>query len=304
MSAWIPAVLAFSFAALPARIRQEPVRLVMLGDSVTQSAAAAAGKKVSDYARTALNLHSSAGREWIVANEGVGRETAHGAWRRIAGILGEQTPDVVSLAYGFVDCRRKDPAWFEANVRKLGKAVADRDPEILVALLSTVPLDESIHVYGQDRFFIRYGGANRYLNNEINGRLREIAITEGLPFVDLFRYLSTQPGWRTSIRGDGIHPDETGNELIGAYVGRVLAACFAARVLNDGLALAREDEARDLVRKALRLFVFSRGRAVDECAAMEERAWNVCPYLPELRPVFTSLAAAKRGDRAPRPISW
>jgi lysophospholipase L1-like esterase len=290
MHAFVTVLLGLALLAPSPFFPQAKIKLILLGDSIVQSASAGSGKKVSDYTAAALPRHAEGEEKWSVVNRGLGRETARGAMRRIERILDEESPQVVTVAYGLVDSGAKDPLEFAANIRKLRLAVAGHDPRILLVLISTVPLDESIHAYGSDRFFRRNGGANRYINAEMNGRLREIAIEGNLPFVDLFRYLSPRPEWRAAIRDDGIHPDETGNRLIGDYMGRA----YAARVLNDRVAGEKEEAARRLMRHAARLF-FSRGfEAVEACAELEARAWNECPYLPEIAGVFSSLALSWR----------
>jgi hypothetical protein len=174
-----------------------------------------------------------------------------------------------------------------------------------MVLISPVPIDEEIHEYGRERAFIRYGGANRYIHNEINGRLRDIAKRESLPYIDLFRYLAPQPGWRTAIRGDGVHPDADGNRLIGEYIARSLAAYYEARVWNLPAAREKEREARRLVREAADLF-FKRGsKVLERCAELEDRAWKMCPYLPEMTTVFATAASLSRKSpaeaRPPKP---
>ena len=84
----------------------------MLGDSITQSGSAPAGGKMSDFARLELDRLSGDRAAWSVTNQGVGRETARGALRRIRGLLDSANPDVVTIAYGLVDCRERAPARF------------------------------------------------------------------------------------------------------------------------------------------------------------------------------------------------
>lgn len=253
----------------------------MLGDSITKSGSANSGEKVSDYTQSALN-HLSEGRfEWSVVNEAVGKETAREALKRINRILDQENPELISIAYGLVDSNKKDPQWFEDNLYKLLMAISFRNPKTRIVLISTVPIDESIHVYGKDRFFKKYGGANRYINNEINSILRKVALKKKLPFIDLFRYLTPKHEWQDSIKGDGIHPDSPGNKLIGEYIGRAIFAYYSAHIAKDMPAIQAEADARQLLRKAFSLFISLGIKAAKECADLEEQAWNICPYLPE-----------------------
>jgi len=282
----------------PVGVPADRIRLVMFGDSVTRSASAAAGSGVTDFTRRALDRESAGRAVWIVVNQGRGRETAGRAGRRIRGVLERERPDWVSLAYGLVDAARMDPDRFERHVRRLLEAVAEAAPRVRVALIAAPPLDESRHEYGRREGVRRRGGANRFIRSEINERLRRIAFEKGLPFIDLGRHLAARPEWGAAIRGDGIHPDAKGNRLIGEFVGRALAACHAARVAGEARAAAREERARGWIGDAVRLFAASGPPALPRCAALEERAWIECPYLPEAGTTFASLAAREARSAA------
>lgn len=290
--AWALALAGLGWSG-PSSVRTPvPVRLVMFGDSVTQSAGAEAGSTVPEITRRVLDRWSDGRASWTVVNEGRGRETAGRALRRLRRILCGERWDWISLAYGLVDAGDEDPVRFERDIRRLLDAAAAAAPGARLALISTIPIDEARHEYGRKAFFRDRGGANRYLRSEIDGRLRKLAVERGLPFIDLRRHLEAQPAWPRAVAADGVHPDSAGRALIGEFLGRSLSACFAARQQGDLRAGAAEAEARGLLREALRLFASAGPRAVGRCAELEERAWSLCPYLPEATTAFSRLAAA------------
>lgn len=290
--AWALALTGWIWTGPAPSPSAHPLRLAMFGDSVTQSASAAPGATVPDLTRRALDRQAAGRASWTVVNQGRGRETAGRALRRLRRAVQREGWDWISLAYGLVDAGEGDPARFERDIRRLLDAIAAARPEARVALISTIPIDEARHEYGRNRLFRAQGGANRYLQSELDSRLRKLAIERDLPFIDLRRHLEARPDWPRAIAADGIHPDAAGNVLIGEFIGRALSACVAARELGDPRAGAAETEARSLIREALRLFAASGGRAARRCAELEARAWGLCPYLPEATTVFARLAEA------------
>ena len=265
----------------------------MLGDSITESRSARNGEKVSDYTKTTINSLSMGRNEWLIINEGKGNETIQRALKRIDSILARERPEFLSIAYGLIDASKKDPVGFQGSVIQLINTVHIFDPNVVIILVATVPIDESIHFYGKNRYFKKYGGANRYINNHINGILRNIAFQNNLPFINMFRFLEEREEWRDSISMDGIHPNAAGNRLIGEYIGRVLYTYYSARMRNDENAVQAENDAHHLMKAVVQRFFFSRGNEVLECIEMEERAWQLCPYLPDMtRPILLSILSS------------
>jgi lysophospholipase L1-like esterase len=263
------------------------LKLVMLGDSITKSGSANEGEKITDYVQSTLNNLFGGEAEWSVINEGVGSENAHGALKRIKGILKRENPEFVSLAYGLIDSNKKDPRWFEDNINKLLLSISTHNSNTRIIVITTVPVDESIHIWGKDKYFNKFGGANNYVNREMNSILRKVALKNTLPFIDLFRYLMPKEAWKDSIKNDGIHPDSKGNELIGEYIGKSIFAFYSARIKKNELALQWELEARQLMMRAIHLFFSSKTKAVEECDVLAEQAWDMCPYLPEILNTFS-----------------
>jgi lysophospholipase L1-like esterase len=294
----IPNVLIFVvFGALALFSDNRPTfKLVMLGDSITASSTAKRGEKIPDYVQNTLN-HLSCGRvEWLVINEGVGRDTAYGALKRIGRILAQENPEFVSIAYGLVDCDKKDSRWFEENINKLLLAISSHDPKPWTLLITITAFDESIHAYGKDRYFKKNGEANRYINSEINGILRMCALNNDLPILDLFKFLTSRPAWKDSIKDDGIHPNSAGNRLVGEYIGRAMFAYYSAHIEKYKAALQAESDTRQLMKSAFQRLISSRGRALQECVNLEEQAWRICPYLPAIMDLF---ALRGQNDREP-----
>jgi lysophospholipase L1-like esterase len=266
------------------------LKLVMSGDSITASGSAKPGERLTDYVQGRLNALFSGMPRWIVVNEGVGRETAHRALGRIKEVLGRDHPDWISLAYGVVDCREKNPRGFEENVSKLIESITSHDGRTGILIIAAAPIDGDIHPYGKDRYFRRMGGANSYINGEMNGALRRLSIRHGVPFIDLYRFLASRGAWRESIRKDGIHPDAAGNKLMGDYIAEVFFNYYSAHVLKEHAAAVRENEARRLMREAVRKFFSFRWAEVQAGSLLEERAWQLCPYLPEVSNPYRRLA--------------
>lgn len=263
----------------PASIKVE--KIVMFGDSIVHSASAPRGSKLPDFVKSRLDSLSSGKAIWEVVNSGVGRETAYDAVKRIEGVLRDEKPDYISIAYGLVDCGAKNPIRFERSLLALLSMAAKAAPEAAVFLATTVPFNESAHVWGKAGYFVRRGGINRYADREINSITRRQAVKSGLPLIDLNRFLRPLETWQDAVRVDGIHPDLNGNKLAGDYIAEVIFSYFAARKLQDPVFVGAESDARRMIREGLFRFLSSPGKSSGVVSALMDSAWERCPYLPQ-----------------------
>ncbi len=261
----------------------------MFGDSITASSSLGQGDRIPAVVHEVLTRGTKGLAEWDVVNEGRGRETLEGAIKRLDGILARQDPDWVSVAYGLVDCAERDPGRFGDNLNRFIDQILARKPKTQIVLITTVPIDEFRHSYGKDGWFRARGGANHYINSEINGIIRRVALERNLPFIDLFRFLRDQPEWNSAISRDGIHPDRLGSRLSGEYIGQVLLAFWSSHFENDVGAKRAEQEALSLMTRAAALFRTLDAGSIREGTVLEEKAWRMCPYRPEIMNPFLVL---------------
>ena len=268
----------------------KPVRLVMMGDSVTASRSAPEGQKIPEVVEKALGALSGRRFAWTVVNAGVGSETAEGGLAREAGVIDREKPDVVTFSYGLNDAGRKDPKWFADRMASLVETAQRKPSKPQAVLLTTTPIDDKRHFYGKDPKFAPDGG-DAWIDRRLNGATRLLAVERGLPLIDVHREFVRAPEWQKLLAGDGIHPTPAGNKLVGEYVARALAAWAEAKESPKSKAAQAEKSARaklDLARKAMA------AKKTAEAKKLLADAGDLCPWLAEIWAALDEAEAAGR----------
>ena len=272
-----------------AEAKGRPVKLVMLGDSVTQSRLAPEGDKVPQLTEKSLSKHLSGRLAWTVVNAGVGSETAEGGLRRVAGVLTRETPQFVTIAYGLNDCRRKDPKWFEQEMRALIDEIAKHPSKPQLIVLTATPFVNEHHAYSADPFYAGQGGLDAFLDRQMNAVTRRLAAERRLPLIDVHRAFLRMADWQNLIQNDGVHPTVEGNRLISEEVARGLGAYVEARLSSESKAANAEKSARAKLAQAVKAASSPANR--DEAYKLLQDAADLCPYLAEVWVGLDSLEA-------------
>ncbi|HEY8668884.1 MAG TPA: GDSL-type esterase/lipase family protein [Tepidisphaeraceae bacterium] len=263
-----------SFAADP-----KPVRILMLGDSVTalglpKATAQALNNAADGPQRAKTALH------WETINAGAGGETAAGGLARIAKLLDKENPDIVTISFGLNDTwQREGTEKFRNNMLAIidivqGHPSKPRPPWIV--LLTSTPFDDTRHFLGKEKSMIEQGGPDRVLEMQYNRATRQLALDKGFALVDLHRHFFTDPRPMRFLNEDGVHPNEQGFEFAGKYIATTLLAWYAVEIDKDKAALAAR-------KKTLaELATLSDAKLTPEKKRrILQQAWQTCPYLPE-----------------------
>jgi lysophospholipase L1-like esterase len=176
-----------SFEVRTLHIRQRPLVIVMLGDSLT------------------------AGGNWgglppkvSVSNEGVGGDSTQGILERLGTIL-QADPDAVFLQAGINDLFSGLPPEVVARNHALIWDRLNADlPGLFLTVCSLIP--------------VRNGGDDTRAINEAvratNAMLRDMAVRRGVRFVDLYSALSdSDGGLPAGLTADGVHLKPEGYDI-------------------------------------------------------------------------------------------
>jgi len=202
------------------------VRLVAFGDSTTAS-------------RGPLHVFAGLLEEAfpamaVINAGGPGNTTVDARARFEQDVLG-RNPDIVTIAFGIndsaVDVRlgAVDPRVsldeFEANLRYFVTTLRDRAVKSILMtpnpLAWTPPLEA---MYGKPPYDPEDPNGFNVLLAEYAERVRQVAATEVVPLVDVYRLFSERTG-RGDMRRlllDGMHPNDVGHHLIAEAVGSVI----------------------------------------------------------------------------------
>jgi acyl-CoA thioesterase-1 len=178
----------------------EPVRLIALGDSLTQGWMARKG--FLDFLSEMLKKKYPSCSVTII-NRGIPGDTAEGGFERLRYDVLDHDPDLVFVQFGLNDAfSGVHPGRFESTVQAIVDHIrSDTDAEIL--LVTSVPVVFERMDEIADSFY---------------GRLEAIAAREGLPIVRVHRYWTEKIGEGVEFRGlvqaDQVHPTVEGYRLM------------------------------------------------------------------------------------------
>lgn len=196
----VPALLLALLAAAPAAAE---VRILAFGDSLTYGSGVPPAEGF--VPQLEAWLHANGAPDAVVVNAGVPGETTAEGLQRIAGVLGETSPDAVIVALGANDLLRGlSTSRMFANLDGILAAVDARRLPALLAGLPAVPTWRK-----QDRASYR-------------AAFRAVAERHGAIFVPSFLGgMSGQgiAGVRRMMQPDGIHPNAEGVRANVAAIG-------------------------------------------------------------------------------------
>lgn len=212
----------------PARSEQrsdamrEPLRIVALGDSITNGAGLAGVKESETFrAITQRELSEKLGQPVEVINAGVNGDIVTQAIERLEKDVLAHQPDLVTVMFGgndagfyrpatngFADTPRVKQTKFKATLNELVDRL--QAAEITVVLMTSPPMTE------------RYGGMHleayrkhgiNFLVEEYAESVRQVAAEKQLALVDVYQAIKKNPK-RLDYFPDGLHPDPRGHRVI------------------------------------------------------------------------------------------
>ena len=214
--AWLVAGVALAAAGPVAETHAEPLRILMLGDSLTAGYGLASRDALPARLEAALRDH---GLDARVIDAGVSGDTTAGGLARLDWALGDR-PHAVIVALGANDALRAiDPAVARSNLDRLLAALSQRGlPVLLAGMLAPRNLGPE---YGA-RFDAIYPELA-----ERHGTLLYPFLLDGVATVAALN------------QADGLHPNEAGVEVI---VERLLPSvlCLAIGTTHPAARLAAE----------------------------------------------------------------
>lgn len=207
------AFAALALAVLPAAApAEEPLRLVALGDSLTQGYGLPAEQGLVPQLQDWLR---KAGHDVIVINAGVSGDTTAGGLSRLDWTLADR-PDAMIVALGGNDLLRGiDPAASRAN---LDAILARLDAEGVPAMLVGLPAPAN---YGPE------------FQQQFGSMFPDLARAHGATlYPDLLapitRRYAAGESYRDLMQDDGLHPSAAGVRAIVAALGPAVASWLSA----------------------------------------------------------------------------
>jgi acyl-CoA thioesterase-1 len=231
--------------ATPRGGREQPIRIVALGDSTTEAGWEGNAKTVyAERLAAALELH---GVEAEVINAGISNTTSLQALERLDTDVRRHDPDYVVVQFGIND------SWIDAGEgRTAPRLTLHQYGDCLRSIVETLRSDGAeviLMTPNPMRWSAMYGdelrdpalgfdfddprGINRLLDVYAE-RAREIARREEVPLVDVlerFEAHGRAPGQDVRdllIPNDDIHPNDAGHALIAQWLLEVILADLAA----------------------------------------------------------------------------
>jgi acyl-CoA thioesterase I len=178
----------------------EPVKLIALGDSLTQGWMARKG--FLDFLSEMLQKKYPKCRVAII-NRGIPGDTAEGGLYRLRNDVLDHDPDLVFIQFGLNDAfTGVNPGRFEATIQAIVEQVRnDSDAEILIITSVPVLFERMDEI--ADAFY---------------GRLEAVASREGLAIVRVHRYwmekIEQGLDFNSLVQGDRVHPSVEGYRLM------------------------------------------------------------------------------------------
>ncbi|MBN2160774.1 MAG: hypothetical protein JW807_15405 [Spirochaetes bacterium] len=182
----------------------EPLRLVALGDSLTQGWMVRKG--YVDFLAEMITRHYPKS-DVTIMNRGIPGDTAEGGLYRLRDDVLDADPDLVLIQFALNDAYTGVPAdRFKNTVKTIIYQIrADTDAEVL--LITSVPIMHE----SEDR-----------VAGEFYARIEALAREEGLPVARVHAYWKRKVGegadFASLVQGDGVHPNLEGHRIMAEAV--------------------------------------------------------------------------------------
>lgn len=163
--------------------------LVMLGDSQIENG--------GDWAKRLERKH--------VVNRGIIGDTAEGILERLDDIIAGQ-PKQLLLAVGINDISQGLNSYtLLENIERIIQRIKQESPKTKIYLQSMLPFNE------KKSFYSLLKGKSSYIS-EVNAELAKLAVTEGIPFIDIYPYFVEEGTnqLKSDWTNDGLHLKEEG----------------------------------------------------------------------------------------------
>lgn len=198
------------------------VRIVALGDSITNGAGLAGVKEAETFREIARReLTEKLGCKVEVVNAGVNGDIVTLAIKRLEKDVLDRTPRIVTVMFGgneagfyrpetggFADTPRVDREQFKTAVGTLVDRL--RAARITVVLMTCPPMTE--RYWGMRLEAYRKHGIN-FLVKDYAQAMREVAAEKQAALVDVYRAFDQNRAWLDYFP-DGLHPDARGHRVI------------------------------------------------------------------------------------------
>lgn len=178
----------------------EPLRIVALGDSLTQGWMVRRG--YVDFLDDMIKKKYP-GSRFVLINRGIPGDTAEGGLYRLTYDVLDEKPDCVFIQFGLNDAfSGYSPDEYESLIEKIIAGIKETGDADIILVTSS------------------YIGGNREnrLAEEFYGRLEKLARKYDLPIAKVHEYwkkrVSEDVEFRTLVQFDGVHPTEMGYRLM------------------------------------------------------------------------------------------
>ncbi|MBX7168861.1 MAG: hypothetical protein K1X74_21170 [Pirellulales bacterium] len=228
---WIVMVVSGLLAASTPVVADEPLTVVMLGDSITKGARPGVAENET-FAAVLQSRVAVADRQIVVINQGVGGETTAGALARFDAQIVPQQPQIVAIMYGTNDCY-VDPGRTES---RLSREEFRRNLDELVErvrALGAEPLLMTEPCYAKQSPANGLGEHGNVRLSKYMDVCREVAARRDVVLIDHFA------GWTAALAAgealeewttDGYHPNPRGHRDLADRLQRPLELALAERV--------------------------------------------------------------------------
>lgn len=186
--------LALTLAILPAQAWSEPLRLVALGDSLTQGYGLPEGEGLVPQLSAWLTAQ---GREVAIQNAGVSGDTTAGGLSRLDWTLAEPADAMMVMLGGNDMLRGIDPAFTRSNLEGILQKARDKGvPVLLVAMAAPAN-------FGPD-----YQAQFDAIYPELAAQYQVLLAPDYI--APLLEGQSDAAAMQTFMQADGIHPNREG----------------------------------------------------------------------------------------------
>jgi len=212
------------------------IRIVALGDSITNGVRVGVEEKDTYRQLLQEDLSRTKGYEVEVINAGVNGDITTTAIHRLEQDVLRHKPDYVTIMFGVNDAGYYRPATdsmadtprvmaedFRSNLKAIVGAVQQIGAKPV--LVTPVPMN-SAYAHKDYPTYVKNG--LNYLVDEYADIIRELSARSNLPLIDVHRAFSDDPG-TDKLVPDGIHPNKPGHR----FIADILVQEFANIISED-----------------------------------------------------------------------